>query len=192
METQNIPTTSSAKKSAVLKWTFILGIAIVLNLFITYAVDVVYHQPQYDQICTQPQVIKEITTQEACLEVGGQWNPNMNVDGVLMPGETSSKYIPSGYCDQNFTCNKQFEELNNVYNRNLFVVFVIAGVISLVLSVLLSSAEAVSLGLSFGGVLSFIIGSTSYWSAMNDLLRVAILGIALAALIGLAYKKFKD
>ena len=79
-----------------------------------------------------------------------------------------------------------------VYNRNVFVVFVVAGILLLIGSVYLAGAEAVSLGLSFGGVLSLVIGSMRYWSDMNDILRVIILGVALVGLIYVAWKKFKD
>lgn len=174
------------KKSAVIKWMFVIAIAIVLNLFLTYAVDVVYDQPQYEDFCPVRQVVKEIDTQADCLEVGGQWNPNVSDKSV------QDVSVPAGYCDQDFTCRQKFEDESGIYNRNLFVVFVIVGALALMASVFLTGAEAVSLGLSFGGVLSFIIGSVTYWSDMNDLLRVAILGLALVALIWLAYKKFKD
>jgi hypothetical protein len=186
---QNAP-----KQSPVLKWTLILAIAIILNLFWTYATRIVYNQPEYEDFCPQSQVVDSIETQEACLEVGGQWNANIGMKEpvVLTPDSTVKPTgYAQGYCDQTFTCNKNFQDASEVYNRNFFVIFVIVGVASLILSVFLVGSEAVSLGLSFGGVLSLIIGSVSYWSDMNDMLRVGILGVALASLIYLAYKKFQ-
>jgi hypothetical protein len=41
-------------------------------------------------------------------------------------------------------------------------------------------------------VLALIIGSIRYWSDMDDILRVALLGIALGSLLGIAWKKFRD
>jgi len=72
------------------------------------------------------------------------------------------------------------------------LVLVVLGAISLVVGFFLVDFSAVSLGLSFGGVLSFIIASIRYWSAMQEYLRVIILGLALATLIALAIKKFKE
>ena len=58
-------------------------------------------------------------------------------------------------------------------------------------SFFIASFEVVSLGLSLAGILSLIIGSMRYWSAMDDYLRVVILGLALAALIYIGIKKFR-
>jgi hypothetical protein len=52
-------------------------------------------------------------------------------------------------------------------------------------------SPAVSIGLSFGGVLSLIVASLRYWSDMNDYVRVTILGLALIVLIGFALKKVR-
>ena len=67
----------------------------------------------------------------------------------------------------------------------------ILGVASLVAGIFIS-ATSVSIGLSLGGVLSLIIGSIRYWSDMDDILRVIMLGVALLALIWVGIKKLKD
>ncbi len=186
-----VPAVGVAKnRSSVIKWALVIGIAIVINLFLTYLVRVVYHEPLFEDFCLEKQVNEVIETKEACIEIGGQWNEN-NVKSmpVVQRGDV---FEPNGYCNTTFTCQKQFDDVNKVYNRNVFIVFVIAGIILLGGSVFLAGAEAVSLGLSFGGVLALIIGSTTYWSDMEDILRVVILGFALIALIFVAWKKFRD
>lgn len=184
-----VPTIGATKnRSSVIKWALVIGIAIVINLFLTYLVRVVYHEPLFEDFCVEKQVNEVIENKEVCLEMGGQWNEN-NVKSMPQRGDMLE---PSGYCNTTFTCQKQFDDVNKVYNRNVFIVFVIAGIILLGGSVFLAGAEAVSLGLSFGGVLALIIGSTTYWSDMEDILRVVILGFALAALIFVAWKKFRD
>jgi hypothetical protein len=50
----------------------------------------------------------------------------------------------------------------------------------------------ISVALSLGGVLSFIIASMRYWTSADDLIKVIILAIALAILIWVAVKKFKN
>ncbi|MFZ2299868.1 MAG: hypothetical protein WAW00_01885 [Candidatus Moraniibacteriota bacterium] len=180
---------SGMKKSSIIKWALIVGITIVVNLFITYLVDVIYHSPEFTDFCPESQVNRAIETEAACLEIGGQWNENIEAKSMT-PQITVP--VPAGYCDANYTCGKQFADVMKVYNRNVFVVFTTLGILLLIGSVFLQGVEAVSLGLSFGGVLSLIIGSTRYWSDMNDILRVILLGIALASLIFVAYKKFKD
>src|SRR6185369_7009050 len=173
------------KKSSFIKWALILSIAIVINLFVTYVVQVLYPMPDFTKFCPEKQVNRVIDTEEQCVSVGGQWNEND------MKGSPTAPQ-PDGFCDATFTCQKQFTESTSMYNRNVFVVFIVAGIALLLGSVFLSGAEAVSLGLSFGGVLALIVGSVRYWSDMNDFLRVILLGIALAGLIYVAWKKFHD
>ena len=98
----------------------------------------------------------------------------------------------SSYCNATYTCQKQYEEAMKIYNRNVFVIFVIAGILLLAGSVWRPLAGVISLAFSFGGVLAFLIGATRYWSDMDDVLRVLILGAALASLISLVWKKFKE
>lgn len=185
---ENIP--SPKKTPSFVKWALILGIAIVINLFLTYLVRVIYHEPAYTDFCPEKQVHEAIETKEECLQIGGQWNENIETKAVPQPAGEPFRVV--GYCNENFICDQQFQDTNRVYNRNVFVVFVIAGMLLLIGSAFLAGAETISLALSFGGVLALIIGSIRYWSDMNDILRVVILGVALVALIFVAWKKFRD
>ncbi len=71
----------------------------------------------------------------------------------------------------------------------MFVARVILGVLSLFIGFWFATFEAVSLGLSMGGVLSLLIAAVGYWSKLGQYFQVIVLGIALAALIGLGVKK---
>ena len=192
MESSAQAIVSEGKKpaSAIIKWALVIGIAIVVNLFLTYLVDVLYHQPDFADFCPEAEVNRAIESEAACLEVGGQWNENIDAKGAAPQG--ISQPVPAGYCNTTYTCSKQYEEVMQVYNRNVFVVFVIAGILLLIGSVYLAGVEAISLGLSFGGVLALIIGATRYWSDMDDILRVILLGVALAGLLYVAWRKFRD
>jgi len=179
---------------SILKWALILGIVIVLNLFFYYATSLVYKEPKWENFCQQKQINIQPTNQQACLAVGGAWTESPGKPMPVTVGENrpiTSNSINS-YCDQTFTCQKNYQEARDLYNRNVFLVLVVLGAISLVVGFFLVDFSAVSLGLSFGGVLSFIIASIRYWSAMQEYLRVIILGLALATLIALAIKKFRD
>ncbi|MES2060119.1 MAG: hypothetical protein V4438_03750 [Patescibacteria group bacterium] len=182
METQN--------KSRVLKWSLIIGIMIVLNLFFNYSLSVVYSAPEYNNFCKATQVVEAITTKDACLAIGGQWNAN-NYPNAYPAKPVMDIQQPAGYCDQNFTCNKDFESASQNYDRNVFVTLVILGVATLGISMAIANI-AISQGLSLGGVLSFVIASMRYWGRADDLIKVFILAVALAALIYLAYRKFGD
>lgn len=180
---------SRLKQSPIIKWAFVMGIMIVANLFLTYLVDVLYDAPAFTDFCQDRQVNQVIDSEAACLEVGGQWNENMDRQKPVPQSILES--VPAGYCDVHYTCGKQYAEAMSVYHRNVFVVFIIAGIVLLIGSVYLGRSEAVSLGAAFGGVLAFVIGATRYWSDMDDILRVMILGAALIGLVFVAWKKFK-
>jgi hypothetical protein len=182
------------QNNPILKWSLIIGLVVVLNLFFYYATSLVYAEPKYETFCPQKQINIQPTNQKACTDIGGSWSENAN--GKVMPVAIESNPATpasvNAYCDVNFTCQKNYTNALDLYNRNIFIVLVALGVISLVAGFLISISSAVSLGLSFGGVLSFIIASIRYWSAMQEYLRVIILALALIALITLAIKKFQD
>ncbi len=187
------------KTSKILKWVLALAIVIVLNLFFTYSIKLIYHTPTYDNFCPRQQVTEEIKTKEACLDKGGAWTED-SYYGKPVPTDRpepimispSKESAQTGYCDQNFTCSKNLEQATKLYNRNFFIVLVILGMLSIALSIFLRSIWVVSIGLALGGVISLIIGSARYWSDMNDYLRVIILALALISLIWLGVKKFKE
>jgi hypothetical protein len=178
---------NTIKQSGLLKWALIISIVIVLNLFFNFALSLVYKAPEYVNFCKQTQVTEQITTKEACVAIGGQWDANVpQVKPVS--GETTA---PTGYCNTQFTCSSDFESANKIYSRNVFIVLVVLGVISLGVGLLFSANAVVSAALSFGGALSFIIASMRYWMYAENYLQVIILGIALGALIYLAIKRFQ-
>ncbi|HRZ30292.1 MAG TPA: hypothetical protein P5274_01325 [Candidatus Paceibacterota bacterium] len=184
------------KNNLLLKWALIIGIVIVLNLFFHFATKLVYDEPKFEDFCQTKQVNIQPEGEKACVEAGGAWNANPNEKFVPVPvnetGEARPVITGQGYCDTNYTCQKEFETAINLYNRNIFLVLLGLGLLSLIIGFALASNLVISTGLSYGGILSFIIGTVRYWSAMDDYLRVIILGLALVVLIWLGVKKFKD
>ncbi len=176
-------------KPKFLKWALIIGIVVVLNLFFNYAISLFYKEPDYNVYFPQSQVVEPVETKEACLKVGGQWTENPYKDGTPSP-------IPSGfnngkgYCNPDFTKQQNFNEAQKVYQRNIFLMLVVLGIISFVVGAFLFN-EIVALGLSWGGVLSLLIASMRYWSTADNFIKVLILGFALAVLIWLAMRKPK-
>ncbi len=185
------------KTQTILKWALVLGIVIVLNLFFYYAIALVYKQPMFENFCKQDQVVVEPKTQDQCVEKGGQWTEQgiMKGENVARPVmiDATGKEVPvTGYCNLYFTCQKDYEAANKLYSRNVFIALVVLGVASLGGGFALVATPAVSLGLSLGGVLSFIIASIRYWEFMEGYLRVVVLGLALVAMIWLGVKKIKE
>lgn len=181
------------------KFILVVGIIIVLNLFFNYGVATFYDEPKYDDFCKPELSSKSYNSEDECKNAGGMWSANQTLydKRALIESEPTAplainQFEPKGWCDVQYSCRKDFETANSLYNRNVFIVLIIAGVISIVVGFLVGQSEAVSLGLSFGGILSLIIGSIRYWSDMNDYLRFIILGIALAVLVYIGIKKFRN
>ncbi|MFA6585594.1 MAG: hypothetical protein WCS86_00305 [Candidatus Paceibacterota bacterium] len=176
-------------KPKVLKWALIIGIVVVLNLFFNYTISLFYKEPDYNTFFPQQQVVEPITNKDACLKVGGQWIESpVYKDGKTVPVPAGSPQVMS-YCNPDFTKQQEFSDAQKVYQRNIFIILVVLGVLSLVLGVFLAN-EIITLGLSWGGVLSLVIASMRYWSTADNLIKVLILGFALAALVWLAVRKF--
>ncbi len=160
----------------------IVAIVVVMNLFFNYAVSLVYKEPIFENFIKPTQVTGTISNKDDCLAVGGQWNGNTNIDDKTMPKVT-------GYCDENFTKQNEYNAQVKVYEKNVFITLVVLGVVSLITGAFIHLG-ILALSFSLGGVLSIIIASMRYWSNADNLLKVIILGVALGALIWLAVKKF--
>jgi len=180
------------KTFSILRWALVIGIVVVLNLFFNVAINLVYPQPQYTDFCKDKQVVTAVTTQQACVTEGGKWTEEVAPAETRVGGEAVAPIKTTSYCDRDYTCRKDYDTTRKTYERNVFAALVILGVLSLITSFLLMSTTVVALGMSLGGVLSFIIASMRYWSEMSDLIRVVVLGLALIVLIWLGVKKFQD
>jgi uncharacterized membrane protein YkgB len=162
-----------------------ISIAIILVLFIGYGINTFYKPPKYEDFCEEGITRKIISTEEECLAVGGQWN----VQPETPVGENEP--IIKGFCNPDYTCNKEFRSENEIYNRNVFIVAVILGLISVILGGIILKLESVSSGIMGGGVLTIIYGTVRYWGDLADVGRFIILGIVLGVLIWIGYKKFR-
>ena len=157
------------EKSKFLKWILALGIVVVMNLLFNYGFYTFYkHPPQYNDYC-KPQL----------LELGVE--PNGEMVGTDIKAHR--------YYEE---CQKSYEAAREPYNRNAFVALVVLGIISILASFQFKKFEAISLGLSLGGVISFIVGSIRYWSNMDDKLRFGVLLVAFLVLVWLGIKSRFD
>ena len=179
-------------QSKVLKWALIIGIVIVLNMFFNYALSLAYKNPKLEVFCPNTaQVVENVNTQKQCVDIGGQWNPNINYQNYNQP-VPAEKASMQGYCDQQFSCRNSFNAAQKVYDRNVFITLVILGAICVAIGNFFAGNMLISIALSLAGVLSFIIASMRYWTSADDLIKVIILAIALGILIWVAMKKFKS
>lgn len=178
------------KEKTLLKWALAGSIVIVLNLFFNYGLSVFYPSPEWNDFCGED-FSRQITTESVCVDEGGKWFENLEKaeaprPAVLTDGEQT------GYCDTSYYCRQAYEDARNEHSRDAFIILLVLGIGSLLVGTLLVMPPVVSLGLSFGGALSLVIASMRYWGAADDIVRLLILAAALAALIIVGLRKFKD
>ncbi len=187
MENLNIQKNSS-KQNKFVHVALVVGLVIVINLFINYALSFIYQEPVYDVYLTRTQVIESYDTKEACLTVGGQWTENMQykTEPVLFDED-----VQKGYCDPNYTKSMDYEKATKTYDLKVFITLMVLGILMMIFGITYSHV-VLSPAFTWAGVLSYIVASMRYWSSATSGVRVIILGLALAALIWVALKKFGD
>ncbi len=197
--------TTQKKYYQIFKIILIGGIVILTNLFLNAGLlDSLYPEPQYQTFCPSLQINNEYKEKEICITEGGQWNdrsypysmstgePEMCAGGEVCPA-TIPIYSPiNDFCDENFTCQKNYDTAYQSYNRNIFIVRVITGIILLIAGIFLTAYSTVAISLSLAGLLSLIIGTLNYWHYMIGWLRPVILGIGLVTLVWVGIKKFHE
>jgi hypothetical protein len=177
--------------------TILLGavIAIVLASFIIYLIQAIYPSPKYEDYCD---IETRISLPENKELLGGTC-------ATVSPGSRNECCINKGYefynqetgeCESSIKinyqeCQKQYDLVRNQYRLVVFVVAVIAGLIAVSAGIMIA-LPSVSSGLMVGGAFLIFYGTAIYWSNLSNWLRAIILGIVLAILIWLGYKKLKN
>ena len=191
-----------------------IAIAIVFAFFIGFGIAAFYEEPKYDKFCPEHGPII-IETQKQCENNSGKWTDTQA--GIYTPEKVgrdigSNEYIcnkveetgtnmtfncqtikqleQKGYCDLYYYCNQKFQDVLEKYNRNVFIIATVIGIIALIVGIILK-LTSVSSGLMGGGILLIIYGLIRYWSGLQNYGRFIVMAIALAVLIWLGYKKLK-
>ncbi len=165
----------------------VVGLVIVINLFINYALSFIYKQPTYDAYINRPQVVDAYYNQEDCVSAGGQWTADSQIPSEIK----SSEPVHKGYCDPNYTKSMDYEKATKVYDLKVFITLMVLGILMMIFGITYSHV-VLSPAFTWAGVLSYIVASMRYWSSATSGVKVIILGLALAALIWVALKKFGD
>lgn len=165
------------------KLAMALSIVIILNVFFNVAIDTFYKMPDWQTYC--PETLNSVSYENKtmCEDAGGMWSENMGY-----PKEVGV----TGYCNAQYTCQKEYTDAFSVYNRNVFVVLTALGALTIIAALFTVLPNAVSSGLLYGGVLSLIIGTIRFWSDMDDYIRFIVTGVVLLLLITVGVKKMKD
>lgn len=161
-----------------------IAIAIILVLFVGYGINVFYTQPERSDFCKKE--FKDIQTEEKCNQEEGKWT--YYKEEIARPLEGNR----TGWCNQFYECEKEYDGVRDVYGRNVFVMSLVIGIIAIILGGVVLASESVGAGILGGGVLITIYGTLRFWGDMSKYIRIIILGIVLFVLIWIGYKKIEN
>ncbi|MBI4918937.1 hypothetical protein HY837_03340 [archaeon] len=165
-----------------------IGIIVLLVAFILYGLEVFFPTPQYDQFCdynSKPRPYYEEPTLEICEKGNGKWFPR---EGPC-PATIEKAPCPAGYCDFDFYCRKEFDKAQERQSRMILLLTSLIGV-GLIIAGLFVKISVVSSPLMIGGIIVFFRGVIGAWNFLSKYLQLALLGILLAVLLWVAYKRF--
>lgn len=163
------------------RWAVLIGIVIALNLFFFVGRALILPEPQFSDYC--PASMRPAPVDEkSCVSENGIWN--------AYPGDMKTE--AQGYCDTTSKCQPSYDDAHKQWAMYSFVVAVGLGILSIIAGVIPMGSSIVSSGLSYGGVLALIIAATNYWGEAGNLLKLAISGTALLALLYIGARRFRD
>ena len=158
------------------KGILIVAIALVLAFFIGYGIEVFDPTPNYDQTYRK---FNTIYNEQECQTQDGTWVKDR------CPQPVDGDKNATGYCEAPYD---RIDSEKSKHDKIVFIVAVTTGILSIVIG-LLFNKDAISTGIVSGGVLLILYGTIRYWRYANNLLKFVLLGVTLAVLIWLAYKK---
>ncbi len=183
-----------AEKTSKLKKTILgIGIALLLALFLGYTIHTAFERPDSEDFCED---IKPMIEVDYCEDYEQTIQPEFRGPVPIGKGCYCYEIDKEGNkrCEttspEYTKCWQKYDAAREKHEKNSFISLVILGLLSIFIGGVLLKVEAVSSGIMGGGVLTLLYASMRFWGSLPDYGRLLILGIALAALIWIGYKKF--
>ena len=173
----------------VMNVVFGIGIAIILFIVVTLGVQVFYHAPIYEDFCnssiySSPSPVYDSTI---CSE-----NITVRQCNLLVKYNQTMVDKQNEYSNE---CNKKFQEADNSYGKNLFLINNVLGIIFVIVSLFLFSMINIAAGTAFAGLVLIIWGFIRGWQGTGDVLKfivaliVAVLFVYFAVVVNKRYSK---
>ncbi len=173
------------------KLAMIIGIGILLPLFLGLFVDAVYPQPVYGSYCntqTSPMYKSPASGVNCSDSYGADYSACLNDSGNPVFDYDNSNCQVYKSCDY---CSKNFNNDQQVYNRNIFFILAPLGLIIVVLGIYLS-VDYLGAGLMFGGLITMFYATVRYFSDMSKVIRALVILVELLIIMWIGYKKIDD
>jgi hypothetical protein len=173
------------KKPTMLSGLLIIGIAIVGFIFILSGMKVFFEEPKYESYCKDVYDYPAKTVK----------NCNNTQDypayckGVPIPEFDKETGCVTSYTCSN--CSILYEEARTDYSRNIFMISIGIGILMIIASAFIT-IPTIQNGLFITSIVLIIFGSSNYWSSLGKYLQFSLVGIALASLIIISYKIYKN
>ena len=172
------------------------SIAIVFVLFVAYGTNVFIEEPKMDYVCKGVEYNIEVEScpeQNIALRERAPVPAKPGIECWCNQDCSGGECVRTGPCYQRNPereeCEERYGSAREKYNRNVFFVSIITGIIVLVMGGAILRLESVGSGLMGGGTLLIFYGTIRYWGDLNDIFRFLILGVALGILIWIGYRK---
>lgn len=166
-----------------------VAVAILFAVFVGLLIDLVYEGPEYIDYCEEefgPRPVTIASKEPLCdYEYGTEYQKCVKDKGLPRFTYNASGCPVFDKCD---TCNIQFTDAMESYNRNIFIIASIVGLVA-VFAGTLWKIEFLGTGLMFGGIMLLFYGTVRFFPAADKLLRVIIIFAELLIVIWIGYKK---
>ncbi len=163
-----------------------LGIVIILNIFFNELIGLALPAPDYNAYC--PNTTPAAMTASSCDAQGGVWT---EYPVTPMPSDANAP-AETGSCDMTAKCQPLYQAASDSHDLYAFTLLVALGVLAVIAGLFPMGSSIVSSGLSYGGVVAFIVASAQYWGSAGQWVRFAIALIGLVALLYIGWKRFRD
>jgi hypothetical protein len=174
-----------------------VGIAIVFAVFVGYGLYTFYEPPKYSQEinnCYQT-VNCERFFQSCRTNVGDEKldyrKEQFCSDAVYSSPEYQMCQDAQEKCNADFTKSTA----RYAYYRNSFYILIFIGLLAIIGGILISRLDSIGSGFIGGGVMVVLWSlayTANYWLTLNKYVRLLALGVVLAVLIYLGYKRIEE
>lgn len=179
-----------------------IGIAVLLAVFFSYGLYVIYEKPKYGYVdysgcyaefgCDN--MTLKCTNNSIALPIEKSREPyyDQNCHNQVY---ASSEYQRCQADQQECIESRQVTSDNYKHARNSFYILIVIAIISIIIGSMFWSMEGIGSGIMGGGVLIVLWSlayTADYWTTLNKYLKLIAVGIVLILLIYIGYKKLEQ
>lgn len=161
-----------------------MGIVVVYALVLWQGIQAFYPSPEWDNFCdVRPRDLSRLQLPENCAfssELVDKENACSKVKGFFQYEYDDAGCIIDGYCDE---CQIDYNEARDGYSKNIFIISLIIGIVTLVVGFFVLKVEPVGSALLASGVWAIFYGTVWNWRNFGNVWRFVLLLIVLVALI---------